>query len=422
MTMNYLNSPLVNVLQLHGTDSGAGGGPIAMLRLHEGLGKFGVQSQILCPRATRPDSVAIPHVLGTSRLRALTMKTGLNELHCLGSFKIPRMSAYTNTDLLHIHCLHGGFFHYLALPQLTRRKPAVYTLHDMWPFTGHCVYSLDCERWKSGCGECPYPEMPNDIRRDATRWEWKLKDSAYRQSKLTIVVPSTWMQRLASESMMRRFPIKYIPHGVDLELYRPLDQEMSRAALGITSGKRVLLYLVRRMNPSHKTSWIKGADVLVKALRELPSALKKETVLLLVGDGGEAFARGLDMGVISTGFVSSDRLKALAYSAADAFLFPSRADNAPLVLIETMACGTPTVAFNVGGVSDMVRPGVTGLLADPEDHKQFAARIVELLENTPLRAHMRLQARAIAEKEYPLDLYVERHAALYREVLASGAE
>jgi len=175
------------------------------------------------------------------------------------------------------------------------------------------------------------------------------------------------------------------------------------------------------MNPTHKTSWIKGADLLIKALQTLPVSLRKETVLLLVGEGGEAMKRELDMDVIPLGFVSSDRLKVLAYSAADIFLFPSRADNAPLVLLETMACGTPTVAFAVGGVSDMVRPGVTGLLADAEAPGQLSARIVELLENPELRANLRLQCRAIAEKEYSLDSYVEQHAMLYRELLESVA-
>lgn len=411
----------MNILQIHGTDISAGGGPIAMLRLHEGLRKAGIQSRILCPRATRSESVSMPHVPGTGRLRALTSRLGLNELHCLGSFRIPSLTACAEADLLHIHCLHGGFFHYLALPVLTKAKRAIYTLHDMWPFTGHCVYSLNCDRWKNGCGRCPYPGMPSEIRRDATWWEWRLKEWAYRRSNLTIVVPSTWMHKLASESMLQRFPIKYIPHGVDLDLYRPLDQEMSRAALGIPAGKKVLLYLVRRMNPSHKASWIKGADLLVQALQEIPDSLKKETVLLLVGEGAEAFTRQVDIPAIPLGFVSSDRLKALAYSAADLFVFPSRADNAPLVLIETMACGTPTVAFRVGGVSDMVRPGVTGLLADPEDPKQLATGIVQLLEDANLRVHLRLQCRAIAVKEYSLDRYIDHHVALYQQVLESVA-
>ena len=112
------------------------GGPIAMLRLQEGVRKAGIHSRILCLTPTRADSVAIPRVRGEGRLRAVTSRLGLNELHSLGTFKIQNLAAYAEADLLHIHGLHGGFFNYLALPLLTKRKPAIYTLHDMWPFTG----------------------------------------------------------------------------------------------------------------------------------------------------------------------------------------------------------------------------------------------------------------------------------------------
>ena len=411
----------MNVLQIHGTDAGAGGGPIAMLRLQEGLRKAGVHSRILCVNPTRADSVAIPQVRGEGRLRALTSRLGFNELHCLGTFRIPNLAAYAEADLLHIHCLHGGFFNYLALPLLTKTKPAIYTLHDMWPFTGHCVHSLDCDRWKNGCGRCPYPEMPNEIQRDATWWEWRLKEWGYRRSNLTIVAPSTWMYELARQSMLSHFPIQHIPHGMDTDLYRPLDPEMSRAALGIPPGKKVLLYIVRRMNPSHKAAWMKGADLLVRAIQDLPASLRRETVLLLVGEGGEALGTRARYDHVPLGFVSSDRLKALAYSAADLFVFPSRAENFALVLIESMACGTPAVAFRVGGVPDIVRPGLTGFLAEPEDPKQLAAGIVQLLEDAELRARMKRQCREIAVKEYTLDLHIERHVALYRQTLESVA-
>jgi glycosyltransferase involved in cell wall biosynthesis len=411
----------VNVLQLHATDAAIGGGSIAMLRLQKGMRKAGIQSRILCINPTSADSVMLPQARGENRLRAITWRLGLNDLHCIGTFKIPTLSAYAEADLLHVHCLHSGFFNYLALPSLTKDKPALYTLHDMWPFTGHCVHSFDCERWKSGCGKCPYPDLPNTIRRDGTRWEWSLKDWSYRRSNLTIVTPSRWMYELARQSMLSHLPIHHIPHGVDTEAYRPLDREMSRDMLGIPPGKNVLLYLARRMNPSHKASYIKGADVLAQVLRDMPPSLKRDTVLLLVGEGADCFADEVDMATIPLGFMSSDRLKALVYSAADLFLFPSRAENFPLVLLESMACGTPSVAFRVGGVPELVREGVTGLLADPNDAKQFSANIVRLFEDRDLRRHMGVQCRAIALEEYTLGLHIDRHVALYQESLKSVA-
>lgn len=391
-----------------------------MLRLHEGLRNAGVHSRILCMKPTLQDSVAFPRVRGEGRLRAVTSRLGFNELHCLGSFRIQNLAAYVEADLLHIHGLHGGYFNSLALPRLTKTKPAVYTLHDMWPFTGHCVHSFDCDRWKSGCGRCPYPQLPDAIQRDATNWEWKLKAWSYSHSNLTFVAPSTWLCELAKQSMLRHFEIHHIPQGIDTDLYSPLDQETSRAALGIPSDKKVVLFLVRRMNPSHDAFYMKGADLFARAIQEMPDSLKRETLLLLVGDGGEALARKLDMATICLGFLSSDRLKALAYSAADVFVFPSRAENSPLVLIESMACGTPVVAFRVGGVPDMVRPGITGILAEPENATRLSEGIVQLLEDAELRNRMSHQCRTIAVKEYPLSLHVARYLALYRETLKSA--
>jgi glycosyltransferase involved in cell wall biosynthesis len=409
------------VLQIHCTDSPGGGGPIAMLRLQDGVRKAGVHSTILCANRTDASSVVIPWVRGESRLQALTSRMGFNDLHGVGSFKILNLTPYAQADLLHIHCLHGGFFNPLALPLLTRTKPAIYTLHDMWPFTGHCVYSFDCERWKSGCGRCPYPDMPNAIRRDATRWEWKFKQWSYRRSNLTVVAPSKWIFDSARQSMFKDCRIEHIPYGVDTDVYRPLDQERSRADLGIPAGKNVLLYMVRRMDPSDKIAYIKGADLLVRALQDLPLSVRKETVLLLVGEGSDALAREVDMAVISLGFVSSDPRKAMAYSAADLFVFPTRADNLPLVLLESMACGTPMVSFQVGGVPDLVRPGVTGFLAEPEDPKGLSAGIVQLLEDGHLRARLRSHCRDTAVKEYSMTRYIDRHLSLYRDALDSLA-
>jgi glycosyltransferase involved in cell wall biosynthesis len=120
---------------------------------------------------------------------------------------------------------------------------------------------------------------------------------------------------------------------------------------------------------------------------------------------------------LNLGYVSSDRLKAIAYSAADLFIFPTRADNLPLVLQESMACGTPMVSFKVGGVLDLVRPGVTGYLAQPEDPQDFYHGIMQLIEDKNLRASMRQTCRAIALEEYPVELQGQRYIELYRQAL-----
>jgi len=416
----------MRVLLVHAGDYGRGGGQIAMYRLHCGLRKAGVDSKILCKykKLESAESVAIPHGFVSSRLEPrlgqLTSRFGLNDIHCLSPFKIKGLRAYREADLLDFHGIHGGFFNYLALPSLTAHKPAVVTLHDMWHLTGHCSASFDCDRWKIGCGQCPYPDAHPAVRRDSTRVEWKLKNWVYKRSHITIVAPSRWLTTFARQSMLGDLPIHQIPNGVDTEVYQPLDRGACRSLLGIPVGKRVLLFSAMRMTLSSFTGFLKGGDLLIKALRSLPTSLKAETVLLLLGDGGEALADAVGIPALNLGYVSSDRLKVIAYCAADLLVLPTRADNMPLALLESMACGTPLVSFRVGGVPELVRPGVTGYLAEPGDANDLANGIVQLLEDEALRKDMSQRCRAIALEEYPLELQVQRYLELYRQVLAKS--
>jgi glycosyltransferase involved in cell wall biosynthesis len=151
-----------------------------------------------------------------------------------------------------------------------------------------------------------------------------------------------------------------------------------------------------------------GGDLLIKASQNLPDSLKQETVLLTIGEGGETLSEMVSIPVINLGYVSGDRLKSIAYSAADLFVFPTRADNLPLVLQESMACGTPMVSFNIGGVPDLVRPQQTGLLAKPEDAEDFTQKIIELLEDNSQREKLSQNCREIALKEYPIELQAKR--------------
>ncbi len=155
----------------------------------------------------------------------------------------------------------------------------------------------------------------------------------------------------------------------------------------------------------------------LQMLRNLPKSLKPEIVVLMLGYGGEALAETVDIPILNLGYVGSDHLKAIAYSAADLFMFPTRADNLPVVLLESMACGTPMVSFNVGGVPDLVRPGKTGYLASPLNIGEFCEGIIQLLEDTNLREKLGQQCRKIAKVEYPLELQARRYERLYQTLL-----
>ncbi|MGK7952766.1 MAG: glycosyltransferase family 4 protein [Xenococcaceae cyanobacterium] len=404
----------MKVLQINQSDT-LGGAAIAGYRLHQGLLEQGIDSRLLVgTRQTKSDRVAtIPRKYRLEgKIANLTRPLGLNYLHYVGAFDIPKHTFYKEADILNFHNLHSGTFNYLAIPSLTEKKPAVFTLHDMWSFTGHCAYSYDCDRWKTGCGKCPYPKSYPAIKRDNTSIEWKLKHWVYSRANLTIVTPSSWLTEQAKQSMLNRFPIYYIPNGIDTEAYQPLDSEQCKSLLGIPNGTKIVMFGAQSLKEVRK-----GGDFLQKALSNLPASLKAETMLLTIGSGGEEIAETVGIQTLNLGYVSSDRLKSIAYSAADLFIFPTRADNLPLVLQESMACGTPMVSLNIGGVPELVRPKITGYLAQSEDVKDFCNGIVQLLEDEKLRHQMIQNCRAIACAEYSLEIQVKRYSQLYYQVL-----
>jgi glycosyltransferase involved in cell wall biosynthesis len=301
----------------------------------------------------------------------------------------------------------------MALPYLTSEKPAVYTMHDVWALTGHCSISYKCDRWKTGCGKCPSLDIIPVVNRDSTHVEWQLKKWIYQHSNLTLVSPSTWMTQMVRESMLNHFPIYQIPHGIDLQKCQPLDPNFCRSALGIPSSKAVLMFVG---GPSK----YKGGDILISTLNGLPESLKTDLVLLIMGEHGVADAKTTGIDICHVGILSSDIIKAIAYSAADLFLFPTRGESFGLVALESIACKTPVVSFRVGGVPDVVRHGITGYLAEPEDVDDFRQGIVQLLEDHTLRTTMGEQGRQIAIEEFSIELEAQRYKVVYEKALGLG--
>jgi glycosyltransferase involved in cell wall biosynthesis len=336
---------------------------------------------------------------------------GLNDIHCLSSFSIPKHELYRQAEILFLTSFRRGFS-YMALPALTRNKPGVMTMHDIWPLTGHCAVSYDCDRWKTGCGRCPHLDVVPKVERDATRIEWMLKNVAYRRSHLTIVSRSTPITQMVKQSMLGRLRVCQIPGGVPADLLVPLERDQCRDALGIPRDKHVLMFAALSLSQP----W-KGADLLLSALDALPASLKKDTLLLLLGGEGEDLARSCDMPVVNLGVVMDEHDKAVAFSAADLFISPSRAEAFGLVALESMSCGTPSVAFAVGGAQDYVHPGRTGYLVRPQDTDGLRNGIVQLLEDDVLRSAMGDRGRELVLQEYTVELEVQRYLELFEDLL-----
>lgn len=407
----------MKVLHLWLSDSPVigGGGAGSMFRLHTGMREAGIDSSILCEAKTTtdPNVVTKPMINRVEKaIRKFTSNIGLNDIHRISSFNLNHHPAYREADIVNYHGLLDGFVNYLALPRLTATKPTVFTLRSMWSMTGHCGFSLDCSRWKTGCGSCPYPKSHPPIKRDATRLEWKLKQWAFNHSQLTLVTLSTWLQDQVRESLLKDLPTYTIANGIDTASYSPIERQTCRALLGIPEGKLVLMFMAVSLS-----SYRKGGDLLIASLERLPEVMKKKVVLLLLGHNSAQIAQKVTVPTVELGYLDHPRLKAMAYSAADLFVFPTRAESFGQVILESMACGTPVAGFRLGPMPEVIRPGRTGVLAEPENPQSLCDEIVAILEDDQTREAMRQRCRQMAVDEYSISREVENYIKLYQQVL-----
>jgi len=338
---------------------------------------------------------------------ALLDRAGAQYAFYPSTFGIVRDPWFRDADVVQLHNAHGGYFTLTALPVLSRVRPIVWTLHDQWPMTGHIIYSRDCERWRTGCGACPYLSEYAPLPLDTTAALWRFKRAVYWASRLELVSPSRWLAGLAGASpLLRRFRIHHIPYGVDLDTFSPGAQTEARSRLELPLDRRIVLFV------SELAEERKGFHLLAGALETIaPSPL-----LLLMTSGAR------DVGLEARAVPASDdeRRVADAYKAADLVVVPSLADNFPNVVLEAMACGTPCVAFDTGGIGEAVRAGRTGFLVAPTDVRGLTNVVKAVLEDAALRRRLGHEARRVASAEYGLALQSERYLALYQAVRRSG--
>jgi len=283
-------------------------------------------------------------------------------------------------DILNLHWIASfvdlqSFFEHTSCP-------VVWTLHDMNAFTGGCHYDMGCERYKESCGRCP--QLGSQAERDLSRSIWNRKRVAYekaiRRGRLHIVAPSNWLaEEVEESSLLGEAPLQVIPYGVDATVFRPRMKQDTRERLGISKQRTIILFVAQST-----TDCRKGFSFLVSALKDLDS--DEKVTLLSIGQGSTSLP--LDLPYVNAGRIEEDEVLAKLYSVADLFIIPSRQDNLPNTVLESMACGTPVIGFDAGGIPDMVRPGETGWLAETGNVRSLRQAIESALENDGERQRM----------------------------------
>ena len=313
-------------------------------------------------------------------------------------------------DVLNLHWIADFVDLQSLFSFLPHHLPIFWRLSDMNALTGGCHFDDGCGRYASACGFCPQlgSTDPNDLSRQI----WRRKQAVFESvepTRLHIIALNRWMAETARRSpLLAKFPVTIVPNGVDTEVFQPHDMRKAREFLGIPQDPRVVLFAAEAVSNRRK-----GLALLMSALTQL----QKSENLLLLSVGRGAPKMSTDIPHLHLTHVDDDRRLAAIYSAADLYVIPSLQDNQPNTVLEAMACGTPVVGFAVGGIPDMVRPGITGLLASAGDLVGLATAITELLRCRDKRTSMGAACRRVVVGEYTRELQVERYVALYRAVL-----
>ena len=400
-----------------------GGATLGAYWLHQALLDLGVDSTILTNGKTAIDEDSVISLAGSGYAKLqLAVLRKLSQIPVRAYYKrqqrifhtgiegvdFSRHPAYRSADLVHLHWANG-MVSTRALRQV--KKPVIWTLRDMWPFTGGCHYSMDCEQFMQGCGKCP--QLGSSRVGDLSRFIVRHKRASLPKD-IRIVGISRWLSECASRSeVFRQCRVSTISNNVDTRLFSPLPKDQARHSLGLDEDKKIVL-----IGAQDVTSFYKGFDLFLDSLK----SLRKESVHVVVfGRSSDSDLDSLGVQSTSLGYLSDTDALRVAYSAADVFVAPSRMDAFGKTLVEAMLCGTPVIAFNATGPKDIVEHRVTGYLAEPFSPPDLAQGIQWVLDQ-PLEAYAKMcrAAHDRAQQRFDSRVIAQQYMDLYREILCDA--
>lgn len=266
------------------------------------------------------------------------------------NFDITTSKLYKEADIINLHWV-ANFLDYESFFK-KNKKPVVWTLHDMNPFTGGEHFT----ELSLGMDDLGLPKQriitKNESKIFKENIEIKLR-ALKNVANLHIVVLCNWMKSEVEKSeLFKNYKTHLIPNGVDTKIFKFRDKNFSREVLNIPLNKKVILFVADSID-----NYRKGFLFLEKALNEFKT---DDVILCAIGKNNDLLNKHNN--IIKLGHINDERLMSMAYSAADVFVIPSLMDNLPNTILESVLCGTPVIGFPVGGIVDVVENGINGLI------------------------------------------------------------
>lgn len=312
-------------------------------------------------------------------------------------------------DIVSLHWVGGGF---LPISQLRNfNVPIVWSLYDMWPFTGGCHYDDSCGRYVNSCGNCPQLDSQ---QRDISSLILEQKKKNWKEIPMTIVAPSKWLAgEVQKSALFKNLRIEIIPHGTDLNMFKPIEKDIAKDILGISKNKRYILFGAMGGTSDAR----KGYHFLKPALRQLSEMPGfNDLTLLVFGSSGQEDLPKLGFPIHYLGRIHDDVSLAVMYSAADVTVTPSIQEAFGMTASESMACGTPVVAFGFSGALDVIDHQINGYLATPYDVDDFANGIAWVLDRSRSKI-LGFEGRKKCEEKFDLVKVANKYSALYEELI-----
>ncbi|WP_297893756.1 glycosyltransferase [uncultured Desulfovibrio sp.] len=313
-------------------------------------------------------------------------------------------------DIVHMHWAAASTIDFVSLRKIS--VPLVWTFHDVWPISGGCHCNMECTKWRVGCNKCPLlgASFPGF---DLAKLLWNYKHRAYRQVNIEAICPSRWLADMTAASpLWRGKTVHHLGNAIDMRLFAPANKAEMRRLWGIPEDKPVILF-----GATVSTIPYKGFHLLLQALE----CLKKQgTDAHLVVFGENPAGNDLNFPSTSVGFVHDPARLATLYAAADVFVIPSMQDNLPTTVLESSACGTPCVAFDIGGIPDMIIHNENGYLARKFDVVDLAHGIKLILQSPELAQRWGSNAREHIFSNYESSMIARQHIELYQRVIRRG--
>lgn len=402
----------MNILQINTADTKGGAAKVAY-SLKKELEKMGHETSMFVGRkySNEKNIELLNNVRSFSgKVRKKLAYWLSNDIDLFSSDHILKTPEFKSADIVHCHNLHSNYFNLGTLEKISAIKPVVWTLHDMWPITAHCAHSFDGALKENDFFTCPSLDIYPPISWHNEKYLEKIKSRIYKNSNFHIVTPSKWLADKVGQSILKNKPLSLIYNGIDTNIFKPLLQKQCREELDLPQSKKIILVVAKKgqLNP-----W-KGGNYS----QDIIDAHKENNNIYFVDLGGDENKEEGNVKIIS--YINDRKTLVKYYSAADVLLYPSIADNCPLVVLEAMACGLPVISFTTGGILELVEHKRNGYVAEYKNTDDLRVGI-EYLLNLPPQEIEKMKQDSINKISagFTIEKMAEQYLNLYKKEIES---